>query len=164
MSAEEQGVRKDRYHVIPRTLSFIFKGDEVLLIKGAPTKKIWANKYNAIGGHVERGEDVMSSARREICEETGLEVEDLKLAGTIIVDVDPQIGIALFIFRAKNFSGQLRESAEGELEWHQPADIASLPVVADLPVILDRMTKKPGEVFSGRSYYEKDKLIIQFDE
>jgi len=107
---------------------------------------------------------VMSSARREIIEETGLEVEDLKLAGTLIVDADPQIGIALFIFRAKYFSGQLRESAEGELEWHQPADIASLPVVPDLPVILDRMNRKPGEVFSGRSYYEKDKLIVQFDE
>ncbi|MDP3183744.1 MAG: NUDIX domain-containing protein, partial [Anaerolineales bacterium] len=66
MPASEQGVSRDRYMLIPRTLIFLRRGDSVLLIKGAPHKRLWANKYNGVGGHLERGEDVLSAARREL--------------------------------------------------------------------------------------------------
>jgi len=56
MPKSEQGVTFDRYAIIPRTLIFITRegpsGLEVLLIKGAPTKRLWANRYNGVGGHV----------------------------------------------------------------------------------------------------------------
>jgi 8-oxo-dGTP diphosphatase len=60
MPSSEQGLSFDRYVCIPRTLIFITRGDKVLLLKGAANKRIWANKYNGVGGHVERGEDVLS--------------------------------------------------------------------------------------------------------
>ncbi|HLB48576.1 MAG TPA: NUDIX domain-containing protein, partial [Anaerolineales bacterium] len=65
MPATDQGIRPERYQLIPRVLIFITHGREVLLLKGAPTKRIWASKYNGVGGHVERGEDFISAARRE---------------------------------------------------------------------------------------------------
>ena len=61
----EQGVSKNRYQLIPRCLIFIRKDDSFLLIKGASNKKIWANKFNGIGGHIEKGEDIKSAAQRE---------------------------------------------------------------------------------------------------
>jgi len=67
MPQSNQGVTNDRYTVIPRTAIFLRRGDLVLLLKGAPTKRLWANKYNGLGGHLERGEDVLSAAKRE-CE------------------------------------------------------------------------------------------------
>ena len=69
MPQSDQGITKDRYTVVPRVAIFLRRGDAVLLLKGAPTKRLWANKYNGLGGHVERGEDAMSAARRELLEE-----------------------------------------------------------------------------------------------
>ena len=66
MSKNDQGIdvslKRQRYTVIPRTLVFITRDERVLLLRGAPTKRIWANKYNGIGGHIERDEDIYSAA------------------------------------------------------------------------------------------------------
>ncbi len=52
---QEQGTHFARYPVIPRALIFLFTGDSVLLLKGAPDKRIWPGLYNGIGGHIEAG-------------------------------------------------------------------------------------------------------------
>ena len=66
MSQSDQGVAHNRYTVILRTAIFLRRGDSYLLLKGAPTKRLWANKYNGLGGHVENGEDVLSAAKWEL--------------------------------------------------------------------------------------------------
>ena len=72
MGRKDQGLqsRRDRYQAVPRVLIFLRNRDDVLLLKGAPDKRIWANKYNGVGGHIESDEDVISAARREVTEET----------------------------------------------------------------------------------------------
>lgn len=51
-------------------MGFIFKGDELLLILHK-RKDIWL----PVGGHVEKGETDVQALKREIKEETNLEVE-----------------------------------------------------------------------------------------
>jgi len=163
MHKEEQGVREDRYQVIPRCLVFITKGDEVLLIKGAPTKRIWANHYNGIGGHIERGEDVISAAQREIIEETGLVVSHLRIVGNLMVDASDSIGIGIYVLTGEYAGGELVQSPEGELEWHKVESIGLLPLVADLPELLPRSLNPNKDVFSARSFYdEKGMLRVVF--
>ena len=164
MPASEQGVTKDRYMLIPRTAIFVRRGDEYLLLKGAPTKRLWAGKYNGLGGHVDRGEDVLSSAKRELMEEAGISA-DLWLAGTVIVDVG-EIGILLFVFVGENVQGEIKGSKEGTPEWIQKEALGYLPVVEDLPILLGRIhkMKKGDPPFSARSFYEDDKLFVVFGE
>jgi 8-oxo-dGTP diphosphatase len=160
MTKSEQGAFTDRYNVIPRSLIFITQGDRVLLLKGAPTKRLWANRYNGIGGHVERGEDVLTAARRELEEEAGLEGAGLWLCGTIIIDASDHTGIAIFVFRCDTPVGQVvltRPSDEGTLEWVRFSDLGYYPLVEDLKTLLPRVLKmQPGDVpFAARSFYDE---------
>jgi 8-oxo-dGTP diphosphatase len=164
MPASEQGASRDRYMLIPRVLTFVTRGTRVLLLKGAPDKRLWAGKYNGVGGHLEPGEDVLTAARRELREETGLQV-DLRLVGTVVVNTGENPGIGIYVFTGECTSGEPRPSAEGAAEWVELADLPGLPAVADLPAILDHLGKmRPGDPpFAARSYYEAEgRLYIEF--
>lgn len=165
MPKSDQGVTADRYTIIPRTLIFLVRGDMVLLIKGAPTKRLWANQYNGIGGHIERGEDALSAARRELKEETGVESADLRLVGSILIDASDQRGIGLFVFRGEFAGGDLIESPEGGLEWVPVRRLDAYPLVEDLKIILPRILEmKPGDApFSALyEYDQQDQMQIRF--
>ena len=164
MPRNEQGITQDRYTCIPRTLIFLMRGEFVLLLKGASTKRIWANKYNGVGGHVERGEGILSSAKRELDEETGLSA-DLRLVGTLQVDVEPNTGICVYIFTGECQEGEARPSEEGTLEWLLFDELDQYPLVKDVAILLDRIRKmNAGEPpFSARSFYDQnEKLQVRF--
>lgn len=170
MPRQEQGVEvsleRKRYTAIPRTLCFIRRGrDEVLLLRGAPDKRIWANKYNGIGGHVERGEDIFTSMAREIGEETGLEVRQLALRGVVNVDAGSEVGILMFVFSAEYVSGGLALSEEGTLEWVRRGQLHTLPLVEDLPALIPRILDAPSGAppFFARTHYDDhDRWVIDF--
>jgi 8-oxo-dGTP diphosphatase len=163
----EVSLKRERYTVIPRTLVFITREDRVLLLRGSAKKRIWADKYNGIGGHIERDEDVYSAARREVIEETSLDVENLRLVGLINIDGDQPVGIMLFVFVAESRLGKPVPSEEGTLEWIKFDQITLVDLVEDLPIILPRAINHPAGAspfFAHYSYNEQEALVIRFTE
>jgi 8-oxo-dGTP diphosphatase len=170
MGRNEQGVAasQGRWHVIPRTLCFITHGDDVLLLKRSPDRRIWPGKYNGVGGHVERDEDLLQAARREIREETGLEVEALQLRGVVNINAgDAGTGIALFVFSARAAHRETTPSSEGTLEWHPRDRLPRADLVDDLSILLPRaLDMQDGEPpFFARYWYdEADTLHVEFSD
>ena len=157
-----QKIIQGRYQMVPRTLILLIKENKVLLQKGAATKKIWAGFYNGLGGHVERGEDVLAAAKRELFEESGLECPDLLLRGALTIDVEEKQGILLFVFSGHESQGLLQASNEGNLEWVELSQINTLPIVEDIPLLLNLLLVN-GPIFYGHySYDPEGKLITQF--
>ncbi len=145
--------------VYARTLCFVENGDDVLMLKGAPTKRLYANLYNGVGGHVEAGEDLLSSMHREVREETGLEIADARLRAVVNVDEGGKSGVVFFVFTARSDSRELRPSGEGQVSWISRKRLMELDLVEDLrqllPIVLD---ERAGLWFGHLSYDTAGKL------
>jgi 8-oxo-dGTP diphosphatase len=175
MQANEQGVReagRRRYQAIPRTLLLITsvnpdsehpdpaKRRDLLLIKGAPTKRLWANRYNGLGGHVEAGEDVLSAAQRELAEETGLTQVALTLRGVINIDtgVDeegPRPGVLLFVLVGETQEREVTPNVEGTPEWIPLSQLDDYPLLDDLYAVIP-LALGDGAIFYGHYSPRRD--------
>jgi len=110
---------------IPATLSFVLKGDKVLLLK--KSKGLFGEeKWNVPGGKIRPGENPENGAIRETLEETGLRVKNLEQVGLVHFyknmrrDVPEWTG---YVFVSREFSGTLTEGREGILKWFSIHDL-----------------------------------------
>jgi 8-oxo-dGTP diphosphatase len=134
----------DRYIIYPRTLIFLLNGDDVLLIRRSPDARLFPDMYNGVGGHVERGEDILSSAQREVREETGLDVSDLSLRCLLNVDEGAdRPGVLVFVFVGHTERRDVTASGEGTLHWVRLAHIDKLNLLPDLPPLLTHILALP---------------------
>lgn len=129
-----------RYAVVARTLTFLFRDGDVLLLRAAATSP-WAGRLNGIGGHLEPGEGVLAGALREVREETGLEPRDLTLRGVVhITPPDPEEpGVLLFVFLGIAPEGTSTPSAEGATAWYPADALPATEMVEDVPLLLPRL-------------------------
>lgn len=167
MSLDGQRLDSDRYAVIPRTLSFLLRQNEILLIKLASDREGWSGRYNGIGGHVEIGEEPLSAARREVLEETGLET-DQRLCGVVNIDTGGALGIGLFVFVGEAGGDErLMSGSEGVPAWLPVDRLADHDLVEDLGFLIPQALKarsEKGIFFAAYSYDNDGKLQITLTE
>ena len=118
-------------------LCLIYQGNRILLQNRV--KKDWAG-YTLPGGHVEPGESFVDACIREMREETGLNVSNVKLCGLKQFPSGEDRYI-VFLFKTDTFAGQLRSSEEGHMEWVELDQLEQYNTVSDLRELLDVMLR-----------------------
>jgi 8-oxo-dGTP diphosphatase len=135
---------KERYTLYPRTLTFLLNGEDVLLIQRSQSARLFPGMFNGVGGHVERGEDLLSAAQREVYEETGLDATDLTLRCLLHVDEGPdRPGVLVFVFVGHALSRDMIESSEGSLHWVPLESVGELNILPDVLQLLQRVLVSP---------------------
>jgi len=148
--------------MVPRTLVFIEKENEILLIKKKKKNSFGFGKLNGIGGHIEKGEEPFESAKREILEETGLVINTLDLVAIIFIEIGIDPGILLFVFNTAYPGGKLVTSEEGGLIWKKRNSIrASKNIVKDIPFLLTlcKDYKKGDPPIIGKYFYDENEEL-----
>jgi 8-oxo-dGTP diphosphatase len=104
--------------------------------------------YNVPGGKVERHEDPYEACLREVREETGLSLSHARLRAVLtVIARDTGTQWLLFTFVAERPAGDAGPITddEGELRWVPIDEVAALPVVSDIPLILPHLwSAEPG--------------------
>ena len=108
-------------------LCLIQDGNRLLLQNRV--KKDWKG-YTFPGGHVEPGESFVDAVKREMKEETGLDILNPQLVGIKQFPIENGRYIVL-LFKATKFSGDVVSSEEGEMEWVEKDMLSEVNVVED---------------------------------
>ncbi|MBQ9825360.1 MAG: NUDIX domain-containing protein [Solobacterium sp.] len=75
------------------------------------------------GGHVEEHEPIVDSVIREVLEETGLTICHPRLCGIKDWINEDGTRYAVFLFKADQFSGDLKSSSEGRVFWMEMDEV-----------------------------------------
>ncbi len=93
----------------PCIIAAVIKGNQILLLKQS---YIFKNSKVLVSGYVTNGETVEDTVRREVKEETGITVGEIKYLGSEYL---PSREIIMLTFMAKYESGEIEKSEE--VEW-----------------------------------------------
>jgi 8-oxo-dGTP diphosphatase len=113
-------------------LCLIQDGDKILLQNRV--KKDWKG-YTLPGGHVEPGESFVDAVKREMKEETGLDIINPRLTGIKQFPIDNGRYVVI-LFKAEQFTGEVVSSEEGQMEWIDYGHLSEIDAVDDLDELL----------------------------
>ena len=116
-------------------------------------------KWIGIGGKLENGETPFDCVRREVREETGLEVIKPRYRGIITFVSDIYGTEYMHLFTATEFTGDLADSCEeGVLKWVDKVALSSLPMWEGDKVFLSMLDSEE-RFFSLKLIYSGDSLV-----
>ncbi|MDP2669449.1 MAG: NUDIX domain-containing protein [bacterium] len=151
-----------RHSIIPSTACLIFHAGKVLLIQYSDKKGERVGRYNRIGGHIEQGEGILANARREILEETGLQL-DVTLRGVIHVSNYYGKHFMLFVTTSNASTDVVRECDEGTLHRVDPAMLDDYQIFKDVKLVINEIAiLQPGELFTATTIFDGQGELVSF--
>ena len=79
-------------------VGFIVRDGKIFVAKRAKTKKMFPDRYELVGGHIDLGESPEQALIREVKEELGLTVTVGPLVGAFTFEIDDEFKIELAYF------------------------------------------------------------------
>lgn len=107
----------------------VVRGDRGYLVAVRPEGSHLAGSWEFPGGKVERGEEPIDAARRELHEETGLTAEQLQPLVVVMHDY-PERSVRLHVYHCTETRGELRLDRTRQWGWMSYAELQSLKMPA----------------------------------
>jgi 8-oxo-dGTP diphosphatase / 2-hydroxy-dATP diphosphatase len=142
-----------------KVLTLCILHDDANILLGMKKRGFGEGKWNGFGGKVEEGETVEEAVLREMKEESGVSVHDIKKRGVLTFRfLESGEVLEVHIFSARDFSGEPAESEEMFPQWYALEDIPYDSMWPDdkywLPVLLK------GKNFTGEFSFDESNAIV----
>ena len=137
------------------TLVFVFRNDEVLLIR--KKRGLGAGKINAPGGKVDPGETLEEAAIRELEEEVCIHVEHLVYVGEHRFQFIDGYAMHVHVYRTDIYTGIPQETDEAIPMWVSIDAIPYDEMWEDDRIWIPYMLK--GIIFSGWYVFDTSKML-----
>jgi len=145
---------------------FVKKEDKYLLLHRNPNKRIMPDIWMAPGGHREFNEGLFACARREVMEETGLSIKNIRIkavGNAYVKEIDQEF--YFHMLTADYAGGTLKGNPQdGTLIWLTKTEILKLDkLLPELKKILSHILSEEQNVISYTAHYEKGTLMDKFN-
>lgn len=143
--------------MILATLCYIKHNRHTLMVyRNKKPNDIHEGKWNGLGGKFEPGESPEECVKREVWEESGLQIHNPKLHGLLMFPNFKENDWYVFVFTAREFEGELIDSPEGKLEWIPDEKLAALNLWASDRVFFPWLDSEG--FFSAKFLYAGDQM------
>ncbi len=141
------------------TLVYVKREGQTLMIHRVKKERdIHEGKWNGLGGKLEPGESPEACAAREVREESGLEIKNPRYGGLLVFAGFKGEDWYVWVYSADEFSGELIDSNEGNLQWIADGELRSLALWPSDLLFLDWLDA--GKIFSARfEYNDRDEML-----
>ena len=141
------------------TLCYIVKDGKVLMLHRVKKKNdINHDKWIGIGGKFEPEEAPEECILREAKEETGLTLTSWQCRGVVTFLQEGGEGEYMYLFTADDFTGELMECDEGDLQWVSLEFLVALPKWEGDQIFLDLLWQN-APFFLLTLRYQGDRLV-----
>lgn len=133
-------------------------GSYLMLYRNRKEHDVNHGKWIGVGGKMEYGESPEECMRREVREETGLEVDTYRYAGILTFRSDNDDMEYIHLFTVNRFhspSGKMKDCDEGELRWLKKSEITHIPHWIGDRIFLSLILNEKVPFFSLKLVYEQ---------
>ena len=141
------------------TLCYIEKDNKYLMLhRVKKVNDLNHDKWVGIGGKFMENETPDECLLREVKEETGLTLTEYRLRGIVTFLSDKWEGEYMYLYTATDYTGEMIECDEGNLEWVPVDKVCDLPIWEGDKLFFN-------ELINGKSFftmmlkYEGERLI-----
>lgn len=149
------------YQITIGNLCFILDKNNRKILFLKRFKEPMKGMYTGVGGKTMFAEDINLSCIREVKEETGFDVKDLKLSGVIKTILEGKNSSwVLFVYTTSNFSGKMIDCDEGELKWVDREEAFSLNLIGFIKRILPHILEE-NKFVEGTLFHDNNGDVLK---
>jgi 8-oxo-dGTP pyrophosphatase MutT (NUDIX family) len=142
---------------------FVKKDGKYLLLERSPKKRFAPDVTHPIGGKVDLGENPFVAAEREVLEEAGIKVKNMRLEA-VLLEVFPKnetpYNWLIFHFSADWASGEVKQTEEGKFILLEKDQIAKQKLFPSVQQVIENiLNPNDGCVFATFKYNERGEII-----